>query len=194
VLGTPDGGAFDGAANLLVARDSGSLSESEPASVSDLTFGAVATPLATNQLYPGGTSDVALTITNSNPYSVTVTGVYLPGDTTSANGCTSSALTSAHDGCFTTTSSHVTWNFATAASGGRHTFTTAITIGPLGEVNSPLTVTLINDASMEGGASTACEATFFMVPPLAGIAATRGVAPITLTPVVDEWTQKGRTT
>jgi len=40
----------------------------------------------TNQLYPGGAGDVVLTITNPNPYPVTLTGVTLPLSTSYAGG------------------------------------------------------------------------------------------------------------
>ena len=50
-------------------------------------------PAAGNVLYPGGSGDVVLTISNPNPYPVTVTAVNLPTNTTYATGYTTSALT-----------------------------------------------------------------------------------------------------
>ena len=53
----------------------------------------MASPAATNLLYPGGNGDVVVTISNPNPYPVTITAVQLPTNTTYATGYTTSALT-----------------------------------------------------------------------------------------------------
>jgi hypothetical protein len=152
-----------------------------------LTITAAAVSSLTNQLYPGGTGDVVLTITNPNPYPVTLTGVSLPANTSFAGGFTTSALTIAQSGC-TMSTSDVAWNFATGTSGTAHTFTTALTVGPSGNANNPLTVTLTNDATMLAAAPTACENTFFSMPSLTAVAATAGAASVTTSPIVDAWT------
>ena len=118
---------------------------------------------------------------------MTITGVNLPTNLTYAGGFTTSALSTAQGGC-TTATSVVDWNFSTGTSGSAHTLTTALTVGPSGNANNPLTVTLTNDALMGATAPAACENTFFSMPALTGIAATGGVASVTTSPVVDAWT------
>jgi hypothetical protein len=181
------GSAAYAVTNWVVSLNAGSSGQSQSATVQNLTFSAVASPSATNLLYPGGTGDVVLTIANPNPYPVTVTGVNLPTNLTYAGGFTTSALSIAQTGCSTTTSD-VLWNFSTGTSGSAHTFTTAITVGPSGSANNPLTVTLTNDGSMTAATPAACENTFFSMPSLTGIAATGGAAAATTTPTVDAWT------
>jgi hypothetical protein len=104
-----------------------------------------------------------------------------------AVGYTTSALSTAVAGCALATSD-VAWSFATGVSGTAHSLTSALTIGPSGNANNPLTVTLTNDASMAIAAPAACENTFFSMPSLTGIAATGGAAAVTASPVVDAWT------
>jgi hypothetical protein len=180
------GGAY-AATNWVVGLGAGSSGEGQSASVQNLTFTAVSSPAATNQLYPGGNGDVVLTIANPNPYPVTVTGVNLPANTVFASGFTNANLVPAQTGCSSSTS-NVIWNFSTVTSGTAHTLTSAVTIGPSGNANNPLTVTLTNDASMTTTAPAACQSTFFSMPSLTGIAATGGSATVTSTPVVDGWT------
>lgn len=173
--------------NWVVGLNSGSSGEGQSAAVSNLTVTAVATPSATNLLYPGGTGDVVLTIANPNAFPVTVTGVSLPTNTTYAAGYTTSALSTAQTGCSSSTSL-VSWNYATGTSGSAHTFTTAVTVSATGQANNPLTVVLTNDASMALTAPAACESTFFSMPSLTAIAATGGAATPTSSPTTDAWT------
>jgi hypothetical protein len=181
------GGAAFAATNWLVGLNAGSSGEAQSASVSNLTISAVATPSASNVLYPGGTGDVVLTISNPNPYPVTVTAVNLPTNTTYATGYTTSALTTAQAGC-TSATSDVIWNYATASSGSSHTLTSAVTVAASGQPNNPLTVTLSNDASMTAAAPAACESTYFSMPSLTGISATGGAGTVTSSPATDSWT------
>ncbi|MFI5035570.1 MAG: hypothetical protein ACHQFZ_05140 [Acidimicrobiales bacterium] len=181
------GGAY-AATNWIVGLNGGSSGEGQAAAVQNLTVAAVASPAATNQLYPGGTGDVVLTITNPNPYPVTVTAVDLPTNTTYATGYTTSALTTTQAGCLASSPSDVIWNFATSSSGSVHTLTSPVTVGPSGNANDPLTVTLTNDASMTAAAPAACEATYFSMPSLTGVVASGGAGTVTSTPVVDGWT------
>ena len=181
------GGAY-AATSWIVGLNSGSSGLGQAASIQNLTVTAVSSPAPTNQLYPGGTGDVVLTIANPNPYPVTVTGVDLPTNTTYAGGYTTSALTTTVAGCLVATPSDVIWNFSTATSGSVHTLTTPVTVGASGNANNPLTVTLTNDASMTAAAPAACAAAFFSMPSFTGIVATGGAASVTTTPVVDAWT------
>jgi len=181
------GGAY-AATNWVVGLTAGSSGEAQSATVSNLTVNAVSSPAATNVLYPGGTGDVVLTISNPNPYPVTVTAVNLPTSTTYAAGYTTSALTTPQTGCIATSPSDVIWNFATGVSGTSHTLTTAVTVAASGQPNNPLTVTLTNDSSMTAAAPAACENTFFSMPALTGLTATGGAATVTNTPATDAWT------
>jgi hypothetical protein len=177
------GGAAYGVTNWSVGLAGGSSGESQSASVTNLTITAVASPAAAIQLFPGGTGDVVATITNPNAFPVTVTGVTLPTNTTFAAGYTNSALSTAQTGCSATTS-NVLWNFATATSGSAHTLTTPLTVAASGS----LVVTLTNDASMTTSTPAACEATYFSMPSLTGVAATGGAATATTGPATDSWT------
>jgi hypothetical protein len=176
------------ATNWVVGLNSGSSGEGQSASISNLTISAVASPSATNLMYPGGTGDVVVTISNPNPYPVTITAVQLPTSATYATGYTSSALTTTQTGCLAATPSQVTWNFSTATSGTSHTLTTPLTVGASGQSNNPLAVTLTNDASMGTTTPAACANTYFSMPSLTGVTATGGAATSTTTPATDSWT------
>ncbi|MGD0084846.1 MAG: hypothetical protein ABSD78_16870 [Acidimicrobiales bacterium] len=176
------------ASNWVVGLNAGSSGESQSATVNNLTIAAVAAPAATNLLYPGGNGDVVLTISNPNPYPVTLTAVNLPTNLTYAAGYTTNALTTAIAGCAVATPSGVIWNYSTGVSGSSHTLTTALTVAASGQANNPLTVTLTNDASMTNAAPAACENAFFSMPAMTGITATGGAAVVTTSPATDAWT------
>lgn len=178
------GGAAYGVTSWIVGLNAGSSGEGQSATASNLTITAVATPAATNQLFPGGSGDVVATITNPNSFPVTLTAVDLPANTVYANGYTTSALSTTQTGCLSSTPSDVTWNYATGTSGTVHTLTTALTVAASGT----LTVTFTNDATMTSGAPAACEGTYFSLPSLTGIAASGGAATATTSPATDAWT------
>jgi hypothetical protein len=176
------------ATNWVVGLNSGSSGEGQSASISNLTISAVASPSATNLMYPGGTGDVVVTISNPNPYPVTITAVQLPTNATYATGYTTSALTTTQTGCLAATPSQVTWNFSTATTGSSHALTTPVTVGASGQANNPLAVTLTNDASMGSTTPAACASTYFSMPSFTGVTATGGAATSTTTPATDSWT------
>lgn len=176
------------ATNWVVGLGSGSSGQGQSAGVSNLTITAVASPAAGNLLYPGGSGDVVVSISNPNPYPVTITAVQLPSNTTYATGYTSSALSTTQTGCLATTPSDVLWNYATATSGSTHTLTTPLTVGASGQADDPLVVTLTDDASMTSAAPSACESTWFAMPSLTGVTATGGAATATTSPATDSWT------
>ncbi|MGO9659685.1 MAG: hypothetical protein ACLQVK_16805 [Acidimicrobiales bacterium] len=182
------GGTAYAATNWVVGLNASSSGQSQAAAVSNLTIAAVASPAATNLLYPGGNGDVVLTISNPNSFPVTVTAVNLPTNTTYATGYTTSALTTTQTGCLAATPSDVIWNYSSATSGSSHTLTTALTVAASGQPNNPLTVTLTNDASMTAAAPAACENTYFSMPALTGVTATGGAATATTSPATDSWT------
>lgn len=180
-------GAF-AASTWVVGLGAGSSGEAHSAAISNLTISAVATPAASNVLYPGASGDVVITISNPNSFPVTLTAVQLPTNTTYASGFSDSALTTPQAGCAAATPSQVTWNFATGSSGTSHTLTTPLTVAASGQANNPLTVTLTNDASMGLTAPLACAATYFSLPAFTGVTATGGAATATTSPATDAWT------
>ncbi len=175
-------------ANWVVGLSGGSSGEGQSGSVSNLTITAVASPAASNLLYPGGNGDVVATISNPNPFPVTITAVQLPTNATYAIGYTTSALSVTQVGCLDSTPSDVIWNYATGSSGSSHTLTTPLTVAASGQSNNPLTVTLTDDASMTAAAPAACENTYFSMPALIGVTATGGAATATTSPANDSWT------
>jgi hypothetical protein len=176
------------ATNWVVGLNSSSSGEAQSAGISNLTISAVASPAASNLLYPGGNGDVVVTITNPNPFPVTITAVQLPTNTTYATGYTTSALTTTQTGCLASTPSNVIWNYSTATSNSSHTLTTPLTVAANGQANNPLTVTFTSDASMTSTAPAACASTFFSMPAVTGVSATGGAATATASPATDSWT------
>ncbi|HTZ08815.1 MAG TPA: hypothetical protein VMB72_07075 [Acidimicrobiales bacterium] len=171
------------ATNWVVGLGAGSSGQGQSATIANLTISAVASPSPSNLLYPGGTGDVVVTITNANPYPVTITAVQLPTNTSYASGYTTSALTTAQTGCSSSTSD-VIWNYATGTSGSSHTLTSPLTVG----ASATLTATFTNDASMTSAAPAACANTYFSMPSLTGVSATGGAATATVSPATDSWT------
>jgi hypothetical protein len=176
------------ATNWVVGLSAGSSGEAQSATVSNLTISAVASPAATNVLYPGGNGDVVVTISNPNAYPVTITAVNLPANSVYATGYTTSALTTQQAGCLASTPSDVDWNYSTATSGTSHNLTTPLTVGASGQANDPLVVTFTSDASMLSATPAACENTYFSMPSLTGVTATGGAATSTTSPATDSWT------
>ena len=177
------------ATNWVVGLTSNSSGEAQSATISNVTISAVASPAAGGLLSPGGTGDAVVTISNANPYPVTITAVQLPTSTTDATGYTTNALTTTQAGCVASTPSDVTWTDSTTTSGSSHTLTTPLTVAASGKANNPLTVTLTNDASMGLSAPLACANTFFSMPSLIGITATGGGnGAATTSPATDGWT------
>jgi hypothetical protein len=174
--------------NWAVGLSGGSSGEGQSGSVSNLTIAAVASPAAGNLLFPGGSGDVVVTISNPNPFPVTIAAVQLPTNATYAMGYTTSALSVTQAGCLAATPSDVIWNYSTGSGGSSHTLTTALTVAASGQGGNPLTVTLTNDASMTAAAPSACENTYFSMPSLTGVTATGGAATATTSPAADSWT------
>src|SRR5579859_937314 len=168
--------------NWVVGLSSGSSGQGQSATVSAISITAVSSPVPSNLLYPGGTGDAVMKITNPNPFPVTITAVNLPTNTTYAAGYSDAALTTPQTGCSNTTSL-VSWAFATSSSGSSHTLTSPITVG----ASSNLTMTFTNDASMSLTTPAACEATYFSMPSLTGVAASGGQATVTVA-TTDSWT------
>jgi hypothetical protein len=184
LFGVLAAGGIAFASNWAIGLATSSSGAAQSANVSNLTITAVASPAATNLLYPGGNGDVVVSISNPNPSPVTITAVNLPTNTTYATGYTTSALSTTQTGCLAATPSDVIWNYSTGTSGSSHTLTTALVVAASGT----LAVTLTNDASMTSAAPSACENTFFSMPSLTGVTATLGGGTATTSPATDAWT------
>jgi hypothetical protein len=181
------GTAAFAATNWIVGLNGGSNGEGQAATVANISITATATPAPTNQLFPGGTGDVVISIANSNPFPVTITAVNLPTNTLYAAGHTNSALTAPSGSC-TGANSLVSWSFATGVSGSSHTLTTPLTVAASGQANNPLVVTLTNVASMGSSSPSACQSLFFSMPSFTGVTATGGAATATTSPATSGWT------
>lgn len=181
-------GVAYGTTNWIVGLNGGSSGEGQSANVSNLSITAVASPAANNLLYPGANGDVVVSISNPNPFPVTITAVDLPPNTTYATGYTTSSLTTTQAGCLASTPSGVGWSYATGSSGSSHSLTTPLTVAASGQANNPLVVTMTNDATMASTAPAACEGTYFSMPSLTGVSATGGAATATSSPATDGWT------
>lgn len=161
-------GAF-AATNWIVGLSGGSSGESQSTNVQPVSINAVASPVASNLLFPTGTGDVVATITNPNKFAVTITAVNLPTNSTFAGGFSNSGLTTPKSGCdASATGSDVTWTGSSATSGSAHTLGSPLVVAGSGS----LTVTFTNEATMGDGASANCESTYFQMPSLTGVAAT----------------------
>lgn len=172
------------ATNWVVGLSAGSSGAARSATITNLTVSAVASPAASNLLYPGGTGDVVVSITNPNAFPVTITAFQLPANTTYAAGFSDSALSTPVTGC-TSAASLVGWSFATGLAGSSHTLATPITVAAS---TSGFTVTLVNVATMASTAPLACAATYFSMPSLTGIAASGGAATATVSGGTNTWT------
>ncbi|MGD0441888.1 MAG: hypothetical protein ABSB52_14840 [Acidimicrobiales bacterium] len=161
---------------------------SQATTASNLLISAVVSPVATNVLYPGGKGDVVVTISNLNAYPVTITAVRLPTDETYATGYTTSALETTKVGCLASTPSGVVWSYSTTIGTSVHILTKALTVVATGQSGNPLTVTFLNAASMAIEAPTACESTYFSMPALSGVIASRGSTTLLPSPTTDRWT------
>jgi hypothetical protein len=180
------GGAAFAATNWVVGLTAGSSAQGQSATISNLTIAAVSTPSPTNLLYPGGTGDALIKITNPNAFPVTITALQLPTNAIYAAGYSDAGLTTANATCTATggSASNVSWNFATGTSGTTHTLTTPLTVAG----NGTLTVTLTNDVAMGATSPSSCAGTYFKMPSFVGVTATGGAGTATTSPATDAWT------
>ena len=176
------------ATNWVVGLDAGSNGLAQSATITNLTIVATASPSPSNTLYPGGSGDVVVTISNPNKFPVAITAVNLPTNTTYAAGYSDSGLGTAVSGCnATTNASYVTWTGSTGVSGSSHTLTTPLVVAANGQSNNPLTVTFTNEAGMGTSSPLACAGIYFSMPSFTGIAATGGPGTATSSPATDTW-------
>jgi hypothetical protein len=138
--------------------------------------------LGIHGIYPGGTGDVVVSITNRNDIPVRVTAVDLPSSTTYATGYTTRAHTVPRTGCSSATSG-VAWTRSASGRSSRVPLATPLVIG----AHQSATVTMTNGANMRISAPAACEATYFAMPGLIGIGARADARARTSAPTVDSW-------
>lgn len=181
------GGAAYAATNWTVGLTPGSSGQGQSSTIAALTITASASPAAGNLLYPGGAGDVVVSISNPNPYPVTITAMNLPASNVYAAAYSNSGLSTAVSGC-TATTSLVSWNFASSTSGTSHTLSTPIVVGASGQSGNPVVVTLANDATMTAASPAACANSYFAMPSLTAITATGGAATASGTPMTSGWT------
>ena len=181
------GAMIVGAAVVLAATNwtvglTGGTGAAQSQTVSNVTIAPVTTGSIANQLYPGATGDIQVTITNPNAAPVQVTGVTTPSNSTvHATGYSDQALTTIQASC-TASTSLVDWAFS-GSTAAAHTLSTALIV----PANGSLTVTLTNMATMGTGSPSACENTYFKMPALTAIAATAGAGTATTSPATDAW-------
>jgi hypothetical protein len=121
---------------------SGSTSSAQPVTLS--------AGVPSTQLYPGGTADVAVTISNPNSFRVHIGSLALA----TGQGSAGFAVDSGHSGCSTSALS-----FTSQSNGGTGWF-----VSPkVGSVNGSLTVDLSNALTMTAGAANACQGATFTV-------------------------------
>jgi hypothetical protein len=130
-----------------------------------------------NLAYPNATGDAVVTITNTNPYPVTITQVTLPQLTganeyaqgfTTLTGTSFSGSQSTCSSSSTTNSSLVSWKGQLSTGTVQETLSTAVTVG----ASSSVTVILTSDLAMGTNAPAACEGLFYQLPSLSSITAT----------------------
>lgn len=171
----------------LVGLDGGSNGQARAGVVSNLTITAAASPTPGNVLFPGGTGDVVVTISNPNNFPVMITALNLPTNTTYATGYVDSALTTVKTGCDSTTSL-VGYSFATSTSNTSHSLTAPVTVAASGQASNPLVVTLTNAATMGSASPNACQGAYFSLPSFTSITATAGGGAATTSPATSGWT------
>jgi hypothetical protein len=126
------------------------------------TIGGAASPL-----YPGGTGDAEVAISNANPISVAITAITVRTGPEYAAGYADAALTIPKAGCTSQTSA-VTWNGALAGRSSTHALAVPLVIGP----HATLTVTFTGAARMGRRAPVPCEHAYFLMPTLTAGAST----------------------
>jgi hypothetical protein len=140
------------AAGFVRAPGSGSATGSA-ATPAALTIASAAAGAA---LYPGGQSDVSLTVSNPNPFIVHVGSFSLA----TGQGTGGFAVDAGHAGCATSTLS-----FTTQTNGAAGWTVPA----RVGATNGTLAVSLPNALAMSAGAANACQAATFDVHLSAGL-------------------------
>ncbi len=153
---------------------------SEAMQTAGISVSAAGPPSPATALFPEGSGNVTMRVTNPNPWAVTVTGVLLPSRSDYAPGFASPALLGARAGC-STGNSGVTWQGATSVGGSAHAPRSPLVVA----AHSALVVTLTDAALMQLTAPPSCEGTYFAMPAPTGVTAFEGSDVPTPSPTMD---------
>ena len=175
------------ATNWVVGLNAGSSGEGQSATIANLSITAVASPAASNLLYPGGTGDVVVTIANPNPYPVTISAVQLPANTVNATGYQTAPSPRPRPAASPPPRAASPGTSPRGRRGRRTRSRATSRSGRAAASNNPLVVTLTNDASMATTSPAACANTYFSMPSFTGVTATGGAATSTTSPATDAW-------
>jgi hypothetical protein len=134
------------------------------------------------EIYPGGSGDVVVSITNHNDVAVRVTAVDLPSNMAYATGYTTIAHTTQRAGCSASTSG-VVWTGSQRGQSSLQPLATPLVIG----AHQSATVTMDHAARMNMSAPAACEATYFAMPEVIGIGARTDAHARMSMPAADSW-------
>ena len=128
------------------------------------TFGVSAAVVNSNALFPGGSGDVLITLTNPYPFNVSVSALTTSGTVqafTTQNGTTGALSGTTGNAATCQPLSGVSWKTSPTK-----TLTTAIVVG----ANSSYTLTLTGNALMSTSSDNSCQGLFFSMP-ISGITA-----------------------
>lgn len=124
-----------------------------------------------NKLYPGGSGDVIITISNPNPFNVSVTQLSLP--VTPATAYSNSGLSTLNSTCNTNGTggmTPVTWAYSTKTLSG------VVIAAKSGGTAGTLTLTLTGGAAMSSSADTSCQGAFFQMANVTSVTAQQTTA------------------
>ncbi|MDX6274825.1 MAG: hypothetical protein QOJ92_2035 [Frankiales bacterium] len=116
----------------------------------------------TNVLYPNGSGDVVVVITNSNPFNVNVSNLTLPA--TAATAYTNAGLTTLNAAC-NTGGTGVAWAYASKSLSG------VVVAKKVGGTDGTLTLTLTGGAAMTNLSDNSCQSSFFKMPDVSTVTA-----------------------
>jgi len=110
--------------------------------------------LGTSVLYPSASADVVITVSNPNPFPVSLDSLTLPAS--AATAYSNSGLTSLNAAC-NAAGTGVTWAYTSKALSG-------VIVAKKTATNGLLTLTLTNGATMSNSSDTTCASSFFKMP------------------------------
>lgn len=156
--------------------------------IGDLTFSAAGSSLS-GRLFPGGTVDIIVSITNPTPRSVTITRVELPPSTAFASGYATAERRIPVPACGpSATGSDVRWRGGAETQASSHALLRPLVVAAWGSPEDPMRVTFVDAAVMGTTASPACEGIYFKMPPIEGSAVvSTGTTGAPATTARDEW-------
>jgi hypothetical protein len=153
---------------------------SDPTHTASISVGPSGPGALGSALFPGGSGDATIRVTNPDSRAVTITGLLVPSPSHYAPGFATPALVGARAGC-SSANSGVTWQGAAPKGGTPDPLISPLVVA----AHSALVVTLTNVAFMQLTAPSSCEGAYFAMPaPTAVTASESGGAP-THSPTTD---------